>query len=62
MKWLAFYIVTAIATFGYAASGPISSCDGGIRDPGKCRAERGFAAAVFWPLYWSWVLADEVRA
>jgi len=53
------YLAIGIVTFGKVASTPIVCIDA-VTDkwtdlcPSRLRSVNGFAAAVFWPLYWSW--------
>ena len=54
------YVTISIFTFGIAASGE-SECDTKARDIAKCRATGAMAAALGWPLYASWVIAENLR-
>lgn len=58
---LLFYPLTAIVTFGWSASDPKCRVSGDPCDGGQ-RFLIGGAAAIFWPLYWSWEIADRIRA
>ena len=49
------YLIIALLTFGYSASGV--KCDPDIvRHPegNFCKASLGVTSAIFWPLYWTW--------
>ena len=54
---LSAYAFCAVLTFGYAAANE-TECAAKARDVSKCQAAAGIGAAVFWPLYWSWVAFD----
>ena len=56
---IAIYLSVGIITFGKVASTPIACRDdvtGEWTDlcPSRLKSANGFAAAVFWPFYWSW--------
>ena len=57
---LVAYALCAILTFGYAAANE-TECAAKARDVAKCQAGTGMGAAVFWPLYWSWVAFDQTK-
>lgn len=59
-KWLgiflAVYVFGFCLTFGrIAATTPVPSS---ARDAVEYRALRGFMGAMWWPLYWSWVVFE----
>lgn len=63
-----FYVVIALITFGHSASTPRYICVSGklynaqdVGAPDLRPAVEGLFAAVLWPLYWSWEVADTVR-
>lgn len=60
--WIIAYAVIALLTFSYEASDPANcwrtrngelQCTDGMLD--------GYGAALFWPVYWSWSIAEFVR-
>lgn len=54
------YPLVAAFTFAYAASDP-SNCSRYECPPKFEGAAMGFAAGVFWPLYWPWEAAEAIR-
>ena len=59
------YILIGIVAFGHSASQPGRQCYGGD-GPYLCgmvqQAVAGVFAGALWPLYFSWVVADGIRA
>ena len=62
MKVLAMvYAIAAINVFGLVASNN-SECEEKARDVSKCSVITAIPAAMFWPLYASWVAYDAMEA
>lgn len=59
------YVAIAIFTFGVSASDFRVCVKSFTQDLTECtsaqRAGAGFAAGIFWPLYWSWTAAEYIR-
>jgi hypothetical protein len=59
--WFIAYAIVALVTFAISASDPTRTC---VR-PRICTlnadAAAGSISAAFWPLYWSWELAERAR-
>lgn len=64
---LCVYLAAAVLTFGVAASDRRRVCYDklSVEQSGWCpssqHVQAGFAAGLFWPLYWSWTAVETLR-